>query len=94
VSTVDISEAKLEGHDVSVDQGAYVKTVGAGSPASKAGIQVGDVVVAVDGKAATSAASLGGLIREHLPGDEVEIKVVRDGDEVTVTAALGEAPSS
>ena len=50
--------------------------------------------MAVDGKAATSAASLGGLIREHLPGDKVEIKVVRDGDEVTVTAALGEAPSS
>jgi len=94
VSTVDISEAKLEGHDVSVDQGAYVKTVGAGSPASKAGIRVGDVIVAVDGKATTSAASLGGLIRQHLPGDEVEIKVVRDGDEVTVTAALGEAPSS
>ncbi len=94
VSTVDISEAKLEGHDVPVDQGAYVKTVGSGSPASKAGIRVGDVVVAVDGKSATSAASLGGLIRQHLPGDEVAIKVVRDGDEVTVTATLGEAPSS
>ena len=94
VSTVDISEAKLEGHDVSVDQGAYVKTVGAGSPASKAGIEVGDVVVAVDGKAATGAASLGGLIRQHLPGDEVQIKVVRDGDEVTLTATLAEAPSS
>jgi len=94
VSTLDISEAKLEGHDVSVDHGAYVKSVGSDSPASKAGIQVGDVVVTVDGKAATSAASLGGLIRQHLPGDKVEIKVVRDGDEVTVTATLGEAPSS
>ena len=80
MSTVDVSEAKLEGHDVSVDQGAYVKTVSAGSPATKAGIEVGDVVVAVDGKAATGAASLGGLIRQHLPGDEVQIKVVRDGE--------------
>ena len=51
-------------------------------------------MVAVDGKAATGAASLGGLIRQHLPGDEVQIKVVRDGDEVTVTATLAEAPSS
>jgi S1-C subfamily serine protease len=94
VSTVDISEAKLEGHEVSVDAGAYVKSVGAGTPAARGGLEVGDVVVAVDGKRVTSAASLGGLIRQHLPGDTVEIKVVRNGDEVTVTATLDEAPSS
>jgi S1-C subfamily serine protease len=94
VSTIDMSEAKLEGHDVSVDEGAYVKSVGASSPAQRGGIEAGDVIVAVDGKPVTSAASLGGLIRQHLPGDKVEIEVVRNGDDETVTATLDEAPSS
>src|SRR4051794_26057155 len=94
VSTVDASEAKLEGHDVSVDDGAYVTTVGSGTPAATAGIEVGDVVVAVDGKAVASAASLGGLIRQHLPDDKVELEVVRNGHETTVSATLDEAPSS
>jgi S1-C subfamily serine protease len=94
VSTVPVAEAKLEGHDVSVDEGAYVKSVGAGTPAAKGGIEVGDVVVEVDGKAVTSAASLGGLIRQHRPGDKVQITVDRAGDKISLTATLGEAPSS
>jgi S1-C subfamily serine protease len=51
-------------------------------------------VVAVDGKDVTSAASLGGMIRQYRPGDDVEVKVDRRGDSVTVHVTLGEAPNS
>ena len=51
-------------------------------------------MVAVDGKAIGSAAALGGVIRQHLPGDEVEIELDRDGDSVTVHATLTETSSS
>ena len=94
VSTVDVDQAKLGGESVEVDEGAYVQEVTAGTPAAKAGIKAGDVVVAVDGKAVTSAASLGGVIRQHQPGDKVEIELDRDGDSVTVHAELAESPGT
>ena len=94
VSTIDVDQAKLGGESVEVDEGAYVQEVTAGTPAAKAGIKAGDVVVAVDGKAVTSAASLGGVIRQHQPGDKVEIELDRDGDSVTVHAELAESPGT
>ena len=51
-------------------------------------------MVAVDGKPVTSAAALGGVIRQHQPGDDVEIELDRNGDSVTVHATLTETPSS
>jgi S1-C subfamily serine protease len=94
VRTVNVDQAKLDGKDVKADEGAYVQSVASGAPADDAGIKVGDVVVAVDGKKVSSAAALGSIIRQYLPGDRVEIEVDRDGDSVTVHAKLGEAPSS
>ena len=94
VKTVDVDQAKVDGESVEADQGAFVQDVTSGTPAARAGIEAGDVVVAVDGKRITSAASLGGVIRQHKPGDEVEIELDRDGDSVTVHATLAEAPTS
>jgi S1-C subfamily serine protease len=68
--------------------------VSSGTPASRAGVEVGDVVIEVEGKSVTGAASLGNVIRLYKPGDKVEIKVDRDGDTKTLTATLGEAPTS
>jgi S1-C subfamily serine protease len=94
VKTVDVDQAKLDGHSVSVDKGAYVQDVSSGSPAARAGIRAGDVVVKVDDKGIDSAAALGGAIRQHKPGDDVTIELDRNGDSVTVHATLAEAPSS
>ena len=66
-----------------------MQSVADGTPAAEAGIEAGDVVVAVDGTQVTSAASLGGAIRQYLPGDEVEIEVDRNGDSVTLTRHAG-----
>jgi S1-C subfamily serine protease len=94
VQTVDVDQAKLDGNPVAVDDGAYVQDVTSGGPADRAGIEPGDVVVAVDGEKIASAAALGGAIRQHKPGDEVEIEIDRDGERITVHATLGEAPTS
>jgi S1-C subfamily serine protease len=94
VKTVDVGQAKVDGDSVDVDQGAYVQEVTGGTPAARAGIKEGDVVVSVDGKPVTSAASLGGVIRLYKPGDEVTIVLDRHGDPVTVHATLAEAPNS
>jgi putative serine protease PepD len=94
VKTIDVDQAKVNGKTVSADQGAYVQDVTAGSPAAKAGIKDGDVVVAVDSKPVDSAAALGGVIRQYKPGDDVTIELDRKGDTVTVHATLAESPSS
>jgi S1-C subfamily serine protease len=73
-------------------QGAVVNQVDSGSPAAAAGLQVGDVVVAVDDSLITGSDGLVGAVRDHSPGDEVRITVVRDGDEVELTATLTERP--
>ena len=94
VRTVNVDQAKVDGESVEVDEGAYVQEVTDGTPAAKAGIRAGDVVTAVDGKKIDSAAALGGVIRQHQPGDEVDIELDRDGDTVTVHAKLTETPNS
>ena len=74
--------------DGTTRQGAEVKSVSEGSPAAKAGLQVGDVIVAIDGAAVTGAESLTGFVRA-LPADtEVTLTVVRDGKALDVKATL------
>ncbi|HEV8371699.1 MAG TPA: PDZ domain-containing protein, partial [Actinomycetota bacterium] len=74
--------------------GALVQEVQPDSPAAKAGLRVGDLVVAIDGKAVESYDELASQIRAHKPGDKVTLKVVRDGSETEVSATLTQRPSS
>jgi putative serine protease PepD len=73
--------------------GALVQEITPGSPAERAGLRVGDLVVAIDGKAVVSYSELGARIRAHKPGDNVTLKVVRGGNETTVTATLAQRPA-
>lgn len=71
-------------------RGAGVEDVVADSPAGKAGIQQGDVIVAIDGSAVNSPESLTAFVREKAAGDKSVLTVVRDGkaQEITVTLAV------
>jgi S1-C subfamily serine protease len=61
-------------------EGALVGDVLPDSPAAKAGIKVGDIVVEFDGKAVKSAEDLDKLIKTKKAGDRVNVKVKRSGD--------------
>jgi putative serine protease PepD len=73
--------------------GAVIQDVTPGTPAADAGLQVGDLVVELDGQAVTGTDDLVGRIRDHQPGDKVTLKVVRNGKEQTVTATLADRPA-
>lgn len=73
--------------------GALVTEVVADSPAAQAGLEVGDVVVAIDDTAVTGRDGLVATIRRFSPGDEVEIRVMRGGEPVTLRATLVERPA-
>jgi putative serine protease PepD len=59
------------------------------SAAEDAGLQAGDVVVAVGDRPITSSTELTAAVRSEAPGATVELTVRRDGDERTVEVTLG-----
>jgi len=69
--------------------GARLGEVTSGGAADKAGLQSGDVVTAVDGKAIASGDALVAAVRSHRPGDEVKLSITRNGKPQTVNATLG-----
>ena len=72
--------------------GSIIETVQPDSPAQKAGIEVGDVVLAVDGEPVNGQAGLVAAIRDRSPGDTISIDLVRDGERVSVSATLVARP--
>jgi len=71
-------------------QGALVSQVLEGSAAEKAGLQAGDVVTAINGRAVKDAAGLRNTIGLLSVGDRVDITLLRDGKPRKVTAVVAE----
>jgi membrane-associated protease RseP (regulator of RpoE activity) len=89
---VDPDQASQAG--LSTDEGAQVLTVIDGSPAAAAGMQAGDIILAVDGQRLLRTAMLRKLVSAHQPGDSVSLLVLRDGSERTLAVTLGQAPDT
>lgn len=76
-----------------VVQGAYVQSVVSGSPAEKAGIQNGDIIVKFDGQQVTTQNDLAGLIGKKKVGDSVSLTIWRDGKTSDLNVTLVTAPN-
>jgi putative serine protease PepD len=75
--------------------GVYIGQVTGGSPAAKAGLKVGDVIVAVDGKPTPTSDDLGTALAGFKPGKTVTLKVVhQSGKSDLVKVTLGEYPGT
>ena len=74
--------------------GARIATVRSGSPAAKAGLQVGDVITAYDGRAIASADDLTAAVSESEVGQTVTVTVRRHGTTKRLSVTLGVQPSS
>ena len=93
-TTIDVTSPELgqkvkDQFGITADQGAVVNSVNPKGGASAAGLQVGDVVVDVDGQVITGATELTRLVRAHQPGDQVQVTVEHRGDRRTYTITLG-----
>jgi len=75
-------------------QGALVASVIKESPAEKAKIQSGDVILSFDGKSVTEMRSLPKIVAETRVGKETEVKVWRDGKMKTLKVSVGELNES
>ena len=84
----DLTEKIAEENDLVV--GIYVKAVDDFSAAEKAGIKPGDVIIAADGKSITTMDELNEIKNSHNIGDQMTIKVNRNGIEKELTVTLQE----
>ena len=73
-----------------VKQGLLVTTVGVDTPASRAGLKAGDVLMAVNGTTVGRASDVSRALRDVPAGGKVELRVMRDHKEVTLTTTLPE----
>ncbi len=86
VQTMDSSFASY----YNVPQGAYIREVTEGSCADKAGLKVGDIIVAFNGEEIQSKEDLISALRKCGAGDTAEVKVHRSGGEDVVKVTLDE----
>lgn len=91
ISGTDITDDTIKAYPAAkLVKGAYVRNVIEYSPAEKAGIKVGDIIVKADGKAVSSYNELNTIKNSHKVGDTIEIVVNRNGEEKTFTLTLVE----
>lgn len=76
-----------------VPEGEYVREVVVGSSADKAGIKVGDIITNFDGQKLTDVNSLSKIIQGKKVGDNIKVRIFRDGKTLDLTLTLGEAPN-
>jgi serine protease Do len=74
-------------------KGAFIAEVVPGSPAERAGLQAGDVVLAVNGRAIKDSVALRNRLSDVDVGKKVELTITRTGVPKTVAAEMAEAPA-
>ena len=86
-----VTKELAESFGLNAAQGALVSNVEADSPAAKAGIETGDVIVAANGKTIEQPADLVRAVGDTRPGSSVELKVMRKGTLREISAKVAEA---
>lgn len=74
--------------------GAVVAEVESGSPADKAGLRTGDIILQIGDQTITGQNALIAIIRDFSPGEEIEISIERDGERQELKAVLIARPGS
>jgi serine protease Do len=93
VSIQDVTPALAESFNLKDHTGALVADVTPGSPAAKAGLQGGDVITEVDGKAIADGGQLRMAVSQTAPGTKLAVSVLRDGKTENFTVTTTTAPN-
>jgi serine protease Do len=89
VGIQDLTKALADQFGLSDTKGALVSQVTKGSPAEKAGIQAGDVIVGFNGKDIIDSTRLRNLVAATAPQNQAKVDLIRDGTKQTVNVTLG-----
>lgn len=89
-----VSEDLAESFGMENAIGALIADLDPEGPAAKGGLQAGDVILAVNGEEVERSSTLPRLIGRGAPGTEVELTLMRDGEEMTESVELGSWPDA
>jgi S1-C subfamily serine protease len=89
ISGASITPELAQQYGLAAESGVLVEEAVQGGPAAEAGIEAGDVIVAIDGQQLAGMEELAQVVGADEPGAEVELTVVRGGETGTVSATLG-----
>ena len=92
VRVQDITRELQKARDLPNTEGALISRVEPDSPAAKAGILRGDVIVELDRDQIANASELTRRVRDMEPGEKVPVTVLRNGMRKSLTATLGTRP--
>lgn len=88
ISIVDVDAESAKAFNLDLLKGIYIRSVNPNGAAYEAGIEQGDVITAINGKAVNNVAQLQEQIAVNRPGDDVLVRYVRNGREKEVNATL------
>ncbi len=91
VRSQDVNPSIATRYNLPVEWGTYVFTVLPNSPAERAGVQQDDIITAIGGQEINEEMSFANALYSYGPDDEVEVKVFRNGEAVSLNVMLGEA---
>jgi serine protease Do len=92
VQTAEVTKDNVSKYGLREVRGVAIEKVVEGSPAEKAGLQNGDVIVRFNNEAVTSTRKLTRLLGEVSADHQVKLTVVRGGEEREITATVGKRP--
>jgi len=90
VTVQEVNAALADSFGLDRPRGALVAEVEKGSPAERAGLEPGDVITAMDGKAIERSSDLPVLVAETAPGTKANLEVWRKGAERKLAVTVGE----
>lgn len=88
ISGEDVGKSNAKYYDL--PEGVYVRYIEKNSAAEASGIEVGDIIVAADGKPVTTMRELNRIKETFGSGDKMPVTVFRDGEKMNITVVLGE----
>jgi serine protease Do len=90
VTAQEVTPKIAKAMGLQVPKGALVAEVTKNSPADKAGIKQGDVIMSINGNDVKDASAIRLYISQVLPGTRVPVKVLRNGKVLTLTVTMGD----
>ena len=91
---VTVTAVSSEAQAYGLPTGAAVRSVEEDSPAAKGSLEANDIITEVNGTAITSSSDLVSYVGEQAPGDELKLKVYRQGETLDITVTIGEKTQS
>ena len=72
-------------------KGVYIRNIGQGSPAEKAGLKIGDIITSFDNKSVSTMFDIDLIKNSHNIGDKINLEVYRSGEKINTTIELIES---